>query len=106
MSDGAEIRGRNESTTGTSSDVNFDDSYGSVKVPTVFKIKNVVTSVSCSAYLSSSNALVALLMLLSIARSTFQFMAGPVKFVNKEAVFKPPRRLFIGSDNEDWIIYF
>ena len=48
------LSGRNESKAGSSSNINFDDSYDDVKVPSVFKIQNVVTSViSCSGYLSS-----------------------------------------------------
>ena len=52
------LSGRNESTTGSSSDINFDDSYDYVNFPSDFKTQNVVTSLfSCSGCSSSSYTL-------------------------------------------------
>ena len=96
------VSGRNESTTGRSSDINFDDSYDYVNFPSDFKIQNVVTSlVSCSGYSSSSYALETsqlvdfvganinnISSITLITGCTFQFMTGPVTIVNKPVLFK------------------
>ena len=84
------LSGRKESATASSSDINSDES---VKVP----------SVSSIGYSSSSNALEAVFAganISSMSGCTFQFMTGPVSIVNKPAP-KRPRRLIIGSDDED-----
>ena len=92
------LSGRKEPEGSSYSHADSRDSVSSVP-----NIQNNVTSVSCSAISSSSNALEAVFPganISSIWGCTFQIMTGPVKIVNESAP-KRPRRLIVESDDED-----